>query len=222
MISESAEEVRAPRRRNPPGQGSRLRDEIVDAAALLLAHGTAPAALSLRAVAKQAGITAPAIYPHFAGMGELLSAVVSLRFSEFTAALTDAVDALPVDHTPHDELAARALAYCRFGLTRRGDYELLFGRGEAHGGVAYENSAGERAFNDLVASVAQAVHTDADPFAIAALLWPALHGLVYARLELAGFPWPPLTTQVGQLIDALVIRTPPTPAGVDQHGSAVA
>ncbi len=195
------------RPRNPPGQGSRLRDDIVAAAARLLSRGTSPSALSLRAVAKEAQITAPAIYAHFNGLNELLSAVVTRRFTEFSAALTAAVDALPAPRSHRDELSARALAYCRFGLERRGDYELLFGRGEAYGGVAYESSAGESAFTDLVMSVA-AVRPDADSEAIAALLWPALHGLVYARLELVDFPWPPLNAQVERLIDGLVMAAP--------------
>jgi AcrR family transcriptional regulator len=171
----------------------------------LLAHGVSPAALSLRAVAREARITAPAIYPHFAGMDELLSAVVTRRFADFSDLLMDAVESLPGRHTPRDELLARCLAYCRFGLERRSDYELLFGRGEAHGGIAYENSAGQSAFSDLVNSVAE-VRTDADSTAIAAVLWPALHGLVYARLELTDFPWPPLIDQVERLIDGLVVN----------------
>lgn len=184
----------------------------MDAAARLLADGKSPSALSLRAVAREAGITAPAIYAHFTGMDDLLTAVVARRFAEFSAALNDAVDALPASRTARDELAARTLAYCRFGLDRRGDYELLFGRGEAYGGVAYENSAGQSAFTDLVASVA-AVRPDADAVAIAAVLWPALHGLVYARLELAGFPWPSLPAQVERLLDGLVMGAPPNAAG---------
>lgn len=169
----------------------------------LLAAGTSPSTLSLRAVAKEAHVTAPAIYPHFAGMDELLSAVVERRFTDFTAALDDTVTALPPGSSPRDELSARTLAYCRFGLERRGDYELLFGRSEAYGGVPYENSAGEAAFTDLVSTVAK-VRPDADSFAISAVLWPALHGLVHARIELEGFPWPPLAEQVDLLIDGLV------------------
>lgn len=204
------------RQRNPPGQGSRLRDDIVDAAVRLLSAGKSPSALSLRAVAKEAQITAPAIYAHFDGLNELLSAVVARRFADFSFSLTTAVDALPASHSPRDELSARALAYCRFGLERRGDYELLFGRGEAYGGVAYESSAGESAFTDLVISVAT-VRPDADCEAIAAVLWPALHGLVYARLELVDFPWPPVNAQVERLIDGLVMAAPPRQADKAQY-----
>ncbi|MGL4340015.1 MAG: TetR/AcrR family transcriptional regulator [Rhodoglobus sp.] len=195
------------RQRNPPGQGARLRDDIVESAVRLLARGIAPAALSLRAVAREAQITAPAIYPHFAGIDELLVAVVARRFSEFSAALTEAVDALPQPHTHRDELSARCRAYLRFGLARWREYELLFSRGDAYGDMAYEDSAGEIAFNQLARSIA-AVRPDADSVAIASVLWPALHGLVLARLELTGFPWLPVEDQIDQIIEGLVIRAP--------------
>jgi AcrR family transcriptional regulator len=196
------------RRRNPPGAGARLREDIMNATMGLLASGASPATLSLRSVARAAHVTAPAIYAHFSGMDDLLAAVVTRRFADFTALLDGAVNALPPTHTAQDELIARVTAYCQFGLERPGDYELLFGRGEAYGGVPYENSAGQQAFTDLVTSVT-AVRPDADGFGIAAVLWPAMHGLVCARRELAGFPWPPLTDQIRRVIDGLVVGAVP-------------
>jgi len=195
----------SPRQRNAPGQGARLRDDIVDAAIRLLADDTTPSALSLRAVAREAGITAPAIYAHFSGMDELLAVVVTRRFADFAAALDSAESRLPEPREALDVLRARTLAYCVYGLERRGDYELLFGNGDAYGGVPYENSAGETAFLDLVSRVREA-RPDAEAQAIAAVLWPALHGLVTVRRELAGFPWPPLGDQVDRLIDGLVVQ----------------
>ncbi|MGB7447887.1 MAG: hypothetical protein WA892_02050 [Ornithinimicrobium sp.] len=43
------------RRRNPRGQGERLRDEIVQAAALLLDETGSSESITLRAVARRAG-----------------------------------------------------------------------------------------------------------------------------------------------------------------------
>lgn len=49
---------------NPRGQGPRLRQDILDAATALL--GREPAvAVTLRAIARQAGVAAPSIYAHF-------------------------------------------------------------------------------------------------------------------------------------------------------------
>jgi AcrR family transcriptional regulator len=191
------------RPRNRPGEGGRLREEIIDAASRLLAGGVRPAALSLRAVAREASITAPAIYAHFSGLDDLLAAVVERRFARFSRHLSAAVEELPTDATPADELLARTVAYCRFGLEHPSDYELLFGRGEAYGGVPYDNSAGQIAFDDLTRAVAT-VRPDLDATFLSACLWPALHGVVTARIELAAFPWPPLEAQVSTLVRGLV------------------
>ena len=50
------------RRRNPRGQGDRLREEIISAASELIAESGDADQLSLRAVAKRIGIAAPSIY----------------------------------------------------------------------------------------------------------------------------------------------------------------
>ncbi|MFD9698218.1 TetR family transcriptional regulator [Lentzea sp. NPDC059081] len=62
----------SPRRRpNRKGEGGLLRAEIERAAMELLDELGSPEALTLRGVARAAGITGPAIYPHFAGLPEL-------------------------------------------------------------------------------------------------------------------------------------------------------
>lgn len=205
--STDGEAAPATRRRNAPGEGSLLRAEIVDATARLLDAGAAPLSLSLRAIAAEAGITAPAIYAHFAGVREILAEIVARRFAEFSAAMDGAADALPSPHSARDELLARASAYCAFGLQRRSDYDLMFSQVKAHGVDAYADSAGQRSFDEFVKAVT-AVRPDADGFAAAAVLWPALHGLVLARHELPGFPWPPLADQLERLIDGLVMAAP--------------
>ena len=53
------------RRRNPRGQGDRLREEIISAASELIAESGDADRLSLRSVAKRIGIAAPSIYRHF-------------------------------------------------------------------------------------------------------------------------------------------------------------
>ena len=59
------------RTRNPRGSGTRLRDEIIDASIALIDETDDPAALTLRGIARQAGITAPSIYRHFADLAAI-------------------------------------------------------------------------------------------------------------------------------------------------------
>ena len=87
-----------PRRpRNARGQGARLAEDIVTAALdLIEQHGSAEA-VTLRAVARQAGIAAPSIYPHFADREAILLAVVVRVFDELAAAIQQATGAAGAD-----------------------------------------------------------------------------------------------------------------------------
>ncbi|HET9566179.1 MAG TPA: helix-turn-helix domain-containing protein, partial [Mycobacterium sp.] len=99
------------RPRNPRGQGNRLRDEVVDAAAALIAEN-GPEALSLRAIARKAEITAPAIYRHFDDLDQVREAVVD----SFFWALADYLRrAGQLETNPVDRLRALCHAYVAFG-----------------------------------------------------------------------------------------------------------
>ncbi|MEY2849367.1 MAG: hypothetical protein RI885_2034, partial [Actinomycetota bacterium] len=179
------------RRRNHPGEGTRLRKEIVDATERLLATSRTASTITLRGVAAESGITAPAIYAHFDGMSDLLSVVVESRFTRFGEVLDAAASAATA---PRDRLRERCLAYCRFGLEHPGHYLLMFGSGDAHLGVQYDRSAGAGEFQALVRAVRDTLDAgtptpptrggDERASDLAAVLWPALHGLVLARGEL--------------------------------------
>src|ERR1700752_240116 len=79
------------RMQNRRGEGPRLRAEIIDAAARLLVE-KGPEAVSLRAIARRAGITAPAIYAHFDGLDEVLEAIVANNFQMLADYLRGAVE----------------------------------------------------------------------------------------------------------------------------------
>ena len=83
-----------PRPRNPRGTGDRLRDEILIAAEELL-RDMPGEALTLRAVARAAGITAPSIYRHFIDREAIIRAVVDRAFDELERTLgADMISAL--------------------------------------------------------------------------------------------------------------------------------
>src|ERR1700761_722125 len=101
-------EIRS-RRRNKRGQGAQLRDDIVHAASTLLEQTGDEDAFTLRAVARAAGITRPAIYAHIADRGEIKLAVVQHTFSALAEAL------LPVPAERAQPVAA-LYAVCRVYL----------------------------------------------------------------------------------------------------------
>src|SRR5712691_7955762 len=86
---------------NPRGQGGRLRDELLDAASGLLAAGGRDAELTLRSVARAAGVAAPSVYQHFADLDELMLALVRHHLADLATAIGNAL--LPVRTRPAAE-----------------------------------------------------------------------------------------------------------------------
>jgi AcrR family transcriptional regulator len=73
----------------------RLRGEMIDeiiAAARLLLEKDGPSAISVRAIARQVGVTTPAIYRYFPSRDALLSALNESVVSELRAAVESARD----------------------------------------------------------------------------------------------------------------------------------
>lgn len=196
------------RRRNPRGQGNRLRAEILDAADEILAESADPQQLSLRSVARRAGIAATSVYLHFADVSELTAAVAERDFLELGHAMARAYRA---QTDPGLALVAACRAYCRFASRNPGKYRILFeverpdlGRNRPY---SLEQSAGGGVLEALVQAIERcrksgAAVLDGDAHLIAVSVWSSLHGIVSLRLNRPRFPWPPLD----QLVDASVRR----------------
>src|SRR5712664_3966128 len=90
-----------------------LRAACVRAALELLEEGGS-AALSLRAVARRAGVAHSAPYRHYADRDALISSVAAVGYRELAEHLAAAH---PAPSTP-DDLAAVAIAYVQFALAR--------------------------------------------------------------------------------------------------------
>src|SRR3954462_12715273 len=114
------------RSRNRRGEGARLRDEIVAAAAALLEETGTEQAVTLRAVARRVGIAAPSIYAHFADRQAILLAVVQGAFAELAEALraTQTGTDAPPEDDPVAQLRAACTAYLDFAATRPQRYRV--------------------------------------------------------------------------------------------------
>src|SRR5215217_4469021 len=111
------------RERSPQGEGPRLREELIAAAGRLLAADADVDALSLRGVAREAGVAAPSVYLHFASKEDLLREVVDAHFTALQQAMETGVESV---HDPASQLLAGCLAYCRYAAEHPGSYQLLF------------------------------------------------------------------------------------------------
>jgi AcrR family transcriptional regulator len=203
------------RRRNARGQGGRLSEEIVTAALALIDREGSEDAVTLRAVAREIGIAAPSIYPHFADREAIVLAVVARLFDELTAAVRGGVEAAGGD--PVNQLVAGCEAYVEFGLAHPARYGVLFSGNWVEVTASYCKPVviepggrpllefGAEAFALVVDVIAACVATGAsastDAFADGTAVWVALHGTVTLRSARPGFPWPePASAFVRQLV----------------------
>ncbi len=198
---------RAARQRNPRGQGERLRDDIIEAASRLMADPAAP--LTLRGVAREAGVAATSVYLHFADIESLVLAVAERRFGELVQ-LQDQAQESSAD--PCQQVRAGCLAYCEFGLEHPGQYLVMFTNPlPLPDTLPPEEFPGRKAFQRLTEAVAACIGGEPeDPEAsrTAQLVWQQLHGIVSLRISRPRFPWPPLAETVAEAVDRLLAVAP--------------
>ena len=201
-----ATETSRQRRRNPRGQGDRLRADIIHAASGLLADPAAPP-LTLRGVARAAGVAATSVYLHFPDTDALVLAVAEEHFGELADAQQAARDAAA---TPREAVRAMALAYCEFGLANPGLYQVMF-TSPLPPVADLRQIPGRRGFEQRTAAIAAAIGVTGDPhdpdgpaFRASTLLWQFLSGTVNLRISRPLFPWPPVEETVGAVVDRIL------------------
>ncbi|NIZ91374.1 TetR/AcrR family transcriptional regulator [Kineococcus rubinsiae] len=207
---------------NAYGQGAHLRQEILDAAGELLSGAGAGQGVTLRAIARRAGIAAPSIYRHFADRDAVLAALVEEAFTALAAAAHEAARTAP---DPAGAVRAVCAAYVTFAAEQPGRYRVLFERGPADiaaGAPAYP--AGSAAFDVLVTALQQAVDagtsTSSDPRADSAALFACLHGVVTTPAATPGFPWPEGRHLLDRVVTAVARLTPAAPSSPSREGGA--
>jgi AcrR family transcriptional regulator len=204
------------RTRNRRGEGALLRDEIVAAAERLLEREGSEEALTLRSVAREAGIAAPSIYTHFADRDAILDAVLDIAFERLRLLVLDSAEGVS---DPVERLLAGCQAYVRFGMQDPARYRVLFGRQRS--GRPTMPSAADiselpevwrrrlEAFQVLVdgvrACVAAGRSASQDPYADATTLWTSLHGAVIMRQFVPVFPMPPVERAVDDLVRRIAL-----------------
>ena len=201
------------RHRNPRGQGARLTQDIVAGALALIERTGSAEAVTLRAVAREAGIAAPSIYAHFPDRDAILMAVVARIFDELTAAIEQSQKSAGQD--PAGRLVAGCEAYVAFGLEHPARYGVLFSR-QLPAAPDYCKPVpigpdgrpvpefGAESFALLVQAiqdcVTAGVSASTDVVADATAVWVALHGTVSLHTALPRFPWPDSAAFVRQTV----------------------
>jgi AcrR family transcriptional regulator len=163
------------RPRNARGEGDKLREEILQAMLRLIADEsrmrTVP--LSLREVAREAGVTAPAIYLHFADKEELSRAAVSTLYEQLLAEM-DRAEEISAGHPPDRRLAELAHAYCHFAQNNPTSFRVMFAAHDRH---REETARLADRWRSAVARMAETgMRVTQTPEAAAVSVWSAVHG----------------------------------------------
>jgi AcrR family transcriptional regulator len=114
------------RTRNARGQGGLLRDEILAAADRVLDANPDETSVSLRAIAREAGIAAPSIYEHFANKEQILRELLRRDYAALVERLRTAV--ADADRGPDGVggALAAARAFSTHARDEPGRYRLMF------------------------------------------------------------------------------------------------
>lgn len=163
-----------------------LRRALLQGALELLAEG-GPATLTLRAVARRAGVSEAAPYRHFADKREMLAAVAEEGFVALERACMAAIgDPDGVD--PVEGFLLRGLAYVRFAVDNPAHYRVMFGP-EIPDKRAYEglHRASMAAYEALRSTVRRCVEAGLFPEdeleSRAMRAWGLVHGLTSLFLD---------------------------------------
>ncbi len=153
-----------------------LRAALVRAALELLEESGA-SELSLRGVARRAGVAPSAPYRHYPDRDALLSAVAAVGYRELTEKLATAH---PSPSTP-DDLAAVAVAYVEFARQRPALFRVMFG-GPCDRDSS-ERAAATAAVSAYVGAIAERAFPQGDKEALSTAIWALVHGLAFLHLD---------------------------------------
>jgi AcrR family transcriptional regulator len=171
------------------------------AATLELIETEGIGAVSLRRVARAAGVSPGAPYHHFPDRAALLTALSDEGFSRLATTLSEAHANAP---TPRAALEAILNAYVVFACDNPAYFRLMFRPELTEPHKSAEGTdAGEAAFEVLANTVAECVpETDRDVLAIT--LWSLVHGYVSLWLDGQLDRWTDDPAEMARQVSALV------------------
>jgi len=140
--------------------------------------------LSFRGLARQLGVTAPALYAYVTDKNDLLAAVATEHF-ELLVERFDAID----ERDPLERIRALSRAYVLHALASPALFHLMFRYPPTPVPGVDAFPASTRAFEAAAAATAQAIAAgqiaSTDPEAASMTMWAAIHGV--AEVLLLGF-----------------------------------
>lgn len=166
-----------------PYHHGNLRQSLIDAGLELIAE-KGVRAFTLREIGSRIGVSRMAAYRHFADKSALLRAISDAGFVAFADALEAACRTAKADFA--SQLSSMALAYVRFAVEHRAQFEVMFAWGDVDA-KAMPSEAGRRAFGLLVQTIQDGQQAGAvregDTITLARVAWVQVHGISLLNLE---------------------------------------
>jgi AcrR family transcriptional regulator len=188
------------RPRNPRGEGNRLREQLLEATAEILNEVGDASRVSVRAIARRAGVSPAALYLQFPDRDTLVTAAVDAGFETFNTELTAAA---AVPGTAEERLLAMGQAYLAFSEERPALYSILFA---ARRPLVDKDQHTDRdqAFDGLVTLLRLRTPSLSEDAAgeLAILIWSSLHGYAMLRAVRPHMDWPDPDDYLRQLLAA--------------------
>lgn len=195
-----------------PYHHGNLRDSLLDAADALLAQDGAQA-LTLREVAKAAGVSHAAPYHHFASREQLLAAVAARAFTGLAAAMA-AADS-DRRRAQGERLIDICEVYVEFARARPAQFRLMFGPMLAQKSRYPDlKQAAEGAFHVLVTAATAFDAARGQELALTG--WSLAHGLANLAIDEAFTDLPVAVPEPSVLARAMAARMLGLQGGVDQ------
>jgi AcrR family transcriptional regulator len=148
--------------------------------------------LTLRAIARRAGVSHGAPLRHFPTLAALLSAVAAQGFRELIAAVDAQTATLDPDVTALARLAAAGRGYVSFAIGSPGVFTVMFRPERLDVTDPTFAAAGIDSFQQLQDIVAEAqregFRPDVDVTRLASVMWTTMHGLADLWIRGGGLP----------------------------------
>jgi AcrR family transcriptional regulator len=165
-----------------------LRNALLKAGRELLTE-EGPEQLSLREVARRAGVSHAAPYRHFESREALVAAIAEEGFAALTRSMLEAAQGAK---TTRERLLRLGQGYVRFALDHPAEVKNMFAGGGFDAAPAGLVAEAKGAFEVLVEAVraaqAEGALAGKDPLPVATTCWALVHGLALLMLQNALVP----------------------------------
>lgn len=206
-----------PKAASPPYHHGDLHDALLRAAERILER-EGLAGLTLRAVAREAGVSHAAPAHHFGDLSGLLSELAAIGYGRFGAALNAAA---ATGRSPAEAGLARGRAYVEFARIHPAMYQLMFSAERLDMTNPVLRQAADASFSGLLAAAGQNRHEaiagdelTLDQAADVTRIWALVHGfamlLIDGRLQ-GILKHLPAGTDAATLLDAMLRSMPVRP-----------